>query len=138
MSFNSIDVYVGNRVKIRRKDMKMTQQDLATALDLTFQQVQKYERGANRISASKLFMISGTLEVPISYFFDGMEEEDMAAASGLTEAAGKFSASSVQDVLTSASSDEGIELNRAFANIADGKTRKFLAGLFEAIADAPE
>ena len=138
MSFNSIYVYVGNRVKIRRKDMKMTQQDLAGALDLTFQQVQKYERGANRISASKLFMISGTLEVPISYFFEGMAEQDIGAASGFTEPAGKFSASAVQDVLTSASSDEGIALNRAFANITDGKTRKYLAGLFEAIADAPE
>ena len=138
MSFNPIDVYVGNRVKLRRKDAKMTQQDLAKALDLTFQQVQKYERGANRISASKLFMIAGTLDVPISYFFDGVEEGDTGSMDGFAEDNGKFSAIAVQDVLTFASSKEGIELNRAFASITDGKTRKFLVGLFEAIADAPE
>ena len=138
MSFNPIDVYVGNRVKLRRKGAKMTQQDLAKALDLTFQQVQKYERGANRISASKLFMIAGTLGVPISYFFDGMEDADIGSMERYAEDTGKFGANAAQDVLAFAASKEGIELNRAFASITDGKTRKFLVGLFEAIADAPE
>lgn len=138
MSFNPIDVFVGNKVKMRRKAMGLTQQDLAKALDLTFQQIQKYERGANRISASKLFMISGTLEMPISHFFDGVEDEDIEVMRGFSEDGGAFNAGAVQDVLNFASSDEGIELNRAFAKVPDAKTRKFLVGLFEAIASAPE
>ena len=138
MSFNPIDVYVGGRIKVRRKGLGMTQQDLAKALDLTFQQVQKYERGANRVSASKLYMISRTLDVPISYFFDGMEGDSIAAVGTFTEDAGKFSASAVQDVLSFALSDEGIALNRAFAGVVDNKTRKFLVALFESIADAPK
>lgn len=135
MSFNPIDIYVGSRVKARRKEVGMTQQDLAKALGLTFQQVQKYERGANRISASKLFMISGTLDVPIPYFFDGVDS-DAAATKEIREGTDVFSASAAQEVLTFASSDEGIELNRAFADVRDAKTRKFLVGLFEAIAEA--
>lgn len=138
MSFNPIDVYVGSRVKVRRKEMKLTQQDLAKALGLTFQQVQKYERGANRISASKLYMISHTLNVPISHFFDGVEDEETGLAGGFAEEARGFSPSAVQDVLDFASSEEGIDLNRAFADIKDAKTRKFLVGLFEAVADAPK
>ena len=137
MSFNPIDIYVGNRVKARRKDLGMTQQDLAKALGLTFQQVQKYERGANRISASKLFMISNTLDVAISHFFDGMDE-DTATDKSTGEIAGGFDLNAAQDVLTFASSVEGIELNRAFAGVKDAKTRKFLVGLFEAIAEAHE
>lgn len=138
MNFNPIDVFVGQKVKVRRKSMGMTQQDLAQALGLTFQQVQKYERGANRISASKLFMISRTLDQPISHFFDGVEDEDIGTIGGFAEEGGGFSAGSVQEVLNFASSEEGIELNKAFAKVADAKTRKFLVGLFEAIASAPE
>lgn len=137
MSFNPIDVYVGNRVKVRRKTLRLTQQDLAKALGLTFQQVQKYERGANRISASKLFMIAGILDVSISYFFDGVEDEDIDVPGGFSEDAGGFDPKAVQDVLNFASSTEGIELNRAFSNIRDAKTRKLLVMLFESVADAP-
>lgn len=138
MGFNPIDVYVGNRVKVRRKTLGLTQQDLAKALGLTFQQVQKYERGANRISASKLYLISDTLDVPISHFFDGVENEEIEHATGFSEDAGGFNSKAVQDVLAFASSSEGIELNQAFSNVGDGRTRKFLVGLFEAIADTPE
>lgn len=138
MGFNPIDVYVGGRVKMRRKTAGLTQQDLAKALGLTFQQVQKYERGANRISASKLFMIANTLDVAISWFFDGVENEDIEIVNGFSEEAGGFSPGAVQDVLKFASSNEGIELNRAFSNVNDTRTRKFLVGLFEAIADTPD
>jgi transcriptional regulator with XRE-family HTH domain len=72
---NSIDVHVGRRVRLRRHAIGMTQQQLAAALNLTFQQIQKYERGANRISASKLFEISRILNASISYFFDGLVSE---------------------------------------------------------------
>lgn len=67
-----IDLHVGSRVRLRRKMLGVSQERLADALKLTFQQVQKYERGANRVSASKLFEIAGFLDVPVSYFFEGL------------------------------------------------------------------
>lgn len=70
-----IDVHVGARVRLRRRQMGIAQQQLADALALTFQQVQKYENGANRISASKLYQIARKLEVPVAYFFEGLPED---------------------------------------------------------------
>ena len=69
-----IDIYVGSRIRLRRTLLGMSQERLGDALGLTFQQVQKYERGVNRVGASRLFEISRVLEVPISYFFDDMPE----------------------------------------------------------------
>jgi len=133
MSFNPIDIHVGQRVKLRRKSMKMTQQELGAVLDLTFQQVQKYERGANRISASKLFAITETLNTSISYFFDDMEgHEDNQTA--FAEETPEFASSGTRAVLQFASSLEGTELNKAFASISDAKTRKQLVALFDVIA----
>ena len=68
---NPIDVHVGTRVRLRRKTMKMSQEQLGDQLGITFQQVQKYERGTNRVGASRLWKISQVLEVPIQYFYDG-------------------------------------------------------------------
>ena len=68
-----IDVHVGGRVRLRRVHLGLSQAKLAAALGLTFQQIQKYERGVNRISASKLFELAQLLEVPVSFFFDGVE-----------------------------------------------------------------
>ncbi len=72
---NPVDVYVGNRVKHRRTTLGMSQEQLGVALGVTFQQVQKYERGANRIGASRLWDLSRVLECPVSYFYDDMDEE---------------------------------------------------------------
>ncbi len=69
---NDVDVLVGARIRIRRKVLGMSQSTLAEALELTFQQVQKYERGINRVSASKLYEMARTLDVPIAYFFHGL------------------------------------------------------------------
>lgn len=69
---NPIDVHVGQRMRLRRMSISMTQQELAGALGVTFQQVQKYERGANRIGASRLFDIAEVLDAPMQFFFDGM------------------------------------------------------------------
>ncbi|MGE5476706.1 MAG: helix-turn-helix domain-containing protein [Bacteroidales bacterium] len=77
---NPIDVHVGNRVRLRRTLLGMSQEKLGEALGLTFQQVQKYERGANRIGASRLYDLSRVLDVPVSYFFEDMGEETMAAS----------------------------------------------------------
>ncbi|MFA5123456.1 helix-turn-helix domain-containing protein [Zavarzinia sp.] len=70
---NPVDVHVGARVKLRRQLLGLSQTELGNALDLTFQQVQKYEKGTNRISASKLHKMAEVLDVPISFFFDGVE-----------------------------------------------------------------
>ena len=79
---NPVDIHVGTRVRLRRKQLGVSQEKLAEALGLTFQQVQKYERGANRISASKLWDTASFLAVPISFFFEGLTER---APSGFAE-----------------------------------------------------
>ena len=76
-----IDVHVGKRLKQMRKLRRMSQTDVAKRLDLSFQQVQKYEIGSNRIAASRLFELSRILEVPTSYFFEGLADADNTAAS---------------------------------------------------------
>ncbi len=138
MSFNPIDVHVGGQVKIRRKSRRMTQQQLAEVLDLTFQQIQKYERGANRISASKLMMIAETLEAPISFFFDGLEGTGEGTARAFSEDEAKYDPSVTKKVLDFVGSEEGTELNRAFSKIDDPATRKQLVTLFETIAKREE
>lgn len=75
----SVDIHVGQRIRARRKLLGITQMDLAAALGLTFQQVQKYERGANRVSASKLYAVGQALSCPAAYFFEGLDEAEEAA-----------------------------------------------------------
>ena len=77
---NDIDTHVGKRVRLRRTLLGMSQEQLGTELNITFQQVQKYERGANRISASRLWDISQILDIPISYFFDDMSQDTMKSS----------------------------------------------------------
>ena len=72
---NPVDVHVGQRVRLRRTLLGMSQEKLGEAIGLTFQQVQKYERGANRIGSSRLYDLSRVLDVPISYFFDDMDQQ---------------------------------------------------------------
>src|ERR1700728_1426467 len=82
-----IDVHVGSRVRLRRTLLGMSQEKLGDALGLTFQQVQKYERGANRIGASRLYDLSRVLDVPVSYFFDEFGDQPALAGAGLGEEA---------------------------------------------------
>jgi len=79
---NPVDIHVGSRVRIRRKVLKMSQEKLGDALGVTFQQVQKYERGSNRVGASRLFRMAQVMDVPIQYFFEGlgMDNSDMSFA----------------------------------------------------------
>src|SRR5436305_2815229 len=104
---NPIDRHVGARVRMRRLMVGLSQSKLAEALDVTFQQVQKYEKGANRIGASRLQQLARVLDVPPSYFFDGAPSSAPAAA-GFAEDPGN---SYVVDFLSTA---EGLQLNRAF------------------------
>ena len=121
---NSTDVYVGGKVRMRRKMLGLSQEKLGEQLGITFQQVQKYEKGANRIGASRLQAISQILEMPISYFFP----QETAAAGGMGENA---QSDYVSDFMMSS---EGIELNRAFAQIKDPKLRRKVIDLVRTMA----
>ncbi len=124
-----IDRHVGSRVRMQRILMKMSQEKLGEALGLTFQQVQKYEKGTNRIGASRLQQISKTLNVPPSFFFEGAPTPDNAAPPGFADD------SPAQYVVDFLSTAEGIHLNRAFAKIKDPKVRKRVIDLVTALAD---
>ncbi len=128
---NPVDIHVGARVRARRKMLGMSQDQLATHLDLTFQQIQKYERGSNRISASKLYDIASALKTPVAYFFEGYETTD--AGDGFV--ASLYERSVNQFLGTS----EGIEIAEAFPRILSGKHRRRILELVRALAedDAP-
>ena len=123
---SSVDVHVGGRVRVRRRLIHMTQETLAALIAVTFQQVQKYERGANRISASKLFAIAEALDVPISYFFDGL---DATGGDGSGDTDG--SERNIQSFLRTG---EGLELARLFPRIARGPLRRRILELVKAAA----
>jgi len=132
---NPIDRHVGSRVRMRRVMLGMSQEKLGDSLGLTFQQVQKYEKGTNRIGASRLQQISRTLDVPPAFFFEGAPMLDAvpreeAAQVGVAEEA---SSSYVADFL---STSEGLHLNMAFARIQDAKVRKRIIDLVVALAEA--
>ena len=128
---NPIDKHVGARVRMRRLMVGMSQGKLGEALDVTFQQVQKYEKGANRIGASRLQQLARVLEVPPAFFFDGAPSGDGSAV-GFAESNG--SSHSVDFALTS----EGLQLNRAFAAIRDPKVRKRILDLVVSLSSTPE
>lgn len=128
---NPIDRHVGARVRMRRMMIGMSQERLGEALGLTFQQVQKYEKGTNRISASRLQQISETLNIPLAFFFKGAPvAEGGAVNGGFAESAPEEGYAS--DFVMTA---EGLSLNRAFARITDPKVRKRIVDLIVALAE---
>ena len=124
---NPIDIHVGSRIRLRRTMLGMSQEKLGESLGITFQQIHKYEKGTNRVGASRLQNISSILNVPVSFFFEDAPG-DQAGASGMAEAS---SSNYVVDFL---SSSEGLQLNRAFVKIADPKVRRKLVDLVKALA----
>jgi transcriptional regulator with XRE-family HTH domain len=124
---NSVDVHVGSRVRLRRTLLGMSQKKLGNALGLTFQQVQKYERGTNRIGSSRLYVLSRILDVPVSFFFDDMAQEIAVGQPGFAEAAQVLFD---QDNLAKR---ETLELVRAYYKIKDVPVRKRLFDLVKAI-----
>jgi transcriptional regulator with XRE-family HTH domain len=128
---NPIDKHVGARVRMRRLMVGMSQGKLGEALDVTFQQVQKYEKGANRIGASRLQQLARVLEVPPSFFFDGAPTSEVNSG-GFHE---PDNSSYVVDFL---STNEGLQLNRAFAAIKDPKVRKKILDLVQSLAAGDE
>jgi len=126
---NPIDKHVGSRVRMRRMMLSMSQEKLGNALGLTFQQVQKYEKGTNRIGASRLQQISHILQVPVSFFFEGAPS---VAASGRVE--GLSEAPSPAYVSEFLATSDGLALTKAFMRISDSKLRRRIVDLVEQIA----
>jgi transcriptional regulator with XRE-family HTH domain len=121
---NPIDIQVGNRVRIRRMLIGMSQERLGDLLGLTFQQVQKYEKGVNRIGAGRLFEVSRILNVPVDFFYEGVND----AAQGANEIDGA-------PVMDFVSSGEGLQLSLAFMKIKDAKVRKRVLDLVKSLAE---
>ena len=123
-----VDVHVGGRVRLRRMLIGMSQEKLGDALNLTFQQIQKYEKGANRIGAGRLFRSAQLLGVSVQFFFDDAPGSQAPGAMGFAE---NDTAPMLMDFVHT---PEGIHLNRAFAAIKDSATRKRFVDLAKAIA----
>ena len=124
---NPVDKYVGSRVRMRRIMLGMSQEKLGEALGLTFQQVQKYEKGTNRVGASRLQQISEILQVPVSFLFEG-------GPSGATNAGGFIEGTSPSYVSDFLATSEGLALTRAFTRISDAKLRRSIVEMVEQIA----
>ncbi len=119
-----VDLYVGARLRIRRKLMGLSQTQVAEALGITFQQIQKYERGANRISASKLYDAAKLLQAPVSYFYEGLEETDGGMDDGFAQRMTEF-----------VSTPEGLELAGLFPRLEDRRLRRRVVDLVRAMVD---
>lgn len=125
---NPIDRHVGLRIRMRRKELGISQERLAESIGLTFQQVQKYERAANRVSASKLWEMSRALSASISYFYEGLDDSvERPGANAPRE--------SMQDFLLT---PEGIELAQVFPKIAKSRLRRKILDLVRAMAGEPD
>ena len=124
---NPVDKYVGSRVRMRRIMLGMSQEKLGEALGLTFQQVQKYEKGTNRVGASRIQQISEILQVPVSFLFEG-------GPSGTVNADGTIEGPSPSYVSDFLATTEGLALTRAFTRISDAKLRRSIVELVEQIA----
>jgi len=123
-----IDIHVGARVKLRRMILGLSQEMLGKALGLTFQQIQKYEKGVNRIGASRIFELSKLLEVPVQYFYDDYGPM-IGASRGMAEP------DAGEAFMQLVNSPEGVELCRYFAEINDPKVKKRVLDLVKTIAE---
>jgi transcriptional regulator with XRE-family HTH domain len=125
---NPVDLHVGARIRMRRPLLGVSQERLAEQLNLTFQQVQKYERGANRVSASKLYEIARALEAPVAYFFDGLADTSASPGEAQEYGGGEY----VHDLVMT---PEGMELAAMFPRIKRGRVRRRVLDLVKALAE---
>ncbi len=130
---NPIDVHVGSRIRLRRTLRGLSQEKLGEALGLTFQQVQKYEHGSNRIGASRLFQLATVLDVPITYFYEDIPDEIQAASPRHMAHATEEPPEAVEEMTAQR---ETLELVRAYYRISDVKLRRHVMDL--ALALGPE
>jgi len=124
-----VDAFVGQKIRTRRVSLGLTQQDLATALGITFQQVQKYENGKNRVSASTLFRLSFALGVGVSHFFDGLPEEPDENVPV---------PSSLPTNLEPSQKRELLEFIRAFSRIHQPRMRGLIVDMVKELAEDPK
>ncbi len=125
---NPTDTHVGSRIRLRRNMLGMSQEKLGENLGITFQQIQKYEKGTNRVGASRLQAIANILSVPVAFFFEDLPGEETAGNRGFAE---DPSTAFAIDFCTSA---EGLQLNRAFVRIQDQKVRRRIIDLVKSLA----
>lgn len=130
---NAVDMHVGKRVRLRRTLLGMSQEQLAASLNITFQQVQKYERGANRISASRLWDISQILDVEVKYFFDNMTDDTMRSSPRQVSRGGSFGIDN-ENVGDPMARRETLELVRTYYTIDNPKVRRRVAEMVKSIA----
>ena len=128
---NPVDIHVGGRIRLRRTLLGMSQEKLGKAIGLTFQQVQKYERGTNRVGSSRLFQLAKVLNVPVSFFFDDMPHEVSGGGPVLAEPGKPFEHNPF-------TKRETLELVRAYHKIGDRSVRKRVFELVKAIASDSE
>lgn len=125
---NPTDVHVGSRIRLRRNMTGMSQEKLGERLGITFQQIQKYEKGTNRVGASRLQAIAGILNVPVAFFFEDVPGQEGGGVRGFAEDQGAgFS-------IEASTSAEGLQLNRAFFKIADTRVRRKIIELVKTLA----
>jgi transcriptional regulator with XRE-family HTH domain len=128
---NPVDIHVGGRVRFRRMLLGMSQEKLGERLGLTFQQVQKYEKGINRIGASRLFDLSHVLGVPVQFFYD----EAPAAYEHTPSRDVGFAERQTESYITEfLNTRDGLELNKAFVKITDGRQRRAIVDLVRSLA----
>jgi transcriptional regulator with XRE-family HTH domain len=130
---NPVDQHVGRRVRMRRKMLEISQQKLGDALGLTFQQVQKYEKGTNRIGASRMQQLSQILEVPVAFFYEGAPS---ASVQSIASASALMNAPSPAIVTEFLSSPNGVALTRAFLKLGNERVQRRVVALVEEMADA--
>jgi transcriptional regulator with XRE-family HTH domain len=129
---NPIDIHVGSRVRFRRMLLGMSQEKLGQKLGLTFQQVQKYEKGINRIGASRLFDLAQVLGVSVEFFYEEAPAGEIPADATSDGFSDKTDETTIVDFLRSR---DGLELNKAFVRITDPKARRAIVELVRSLAE---
>ena len=127
---NPIDIHVGNRIRLRRKMLGFSQERLGETVGLSFQQVQKYEKGTNRVGAGKLWRFAATLGVPVNFFFEG--------ADGLGFAGSRVAESRVTDIYDPHIDAETLDLIDAYYSMNDERVRTRFVGLLRSVADSTD
>jgi transcriptional regulator with XRE-family HTH domain len=125
---NPVDIHVGSRIRLRRNMLGMSQENLGENLGITFQQIQKYEKGTNRVGASRLQAIASILGVPVAFFFEDAPGQESVSGRGFAEDA------STAFAVEFCGSPEGLQLNRAFVKIADAKVRRRIIDLVKSLS----
>ncbi|MCG7505506.1 helix-turn-helix domain-containing protein [Mesorhizobium retamae] len=125
---NPIDIHVGSRIRLRRNMLGMSQEKLGENLGITFQQIQKYEKGTNRVGASRLQAIASILSVPVAFFFEDAPGQEGTSRGGFAEDNAMALAAEF------CSTPEGLQLNRAFVKVADPKVRRRIIDLVKSLA----